>query len=133
LDHYFQRPQSLEFCESSLELARVQTLLRTAWAGDSSAIREIKEGTSGPFEVRPSAEFDGLEMVIQKLWILVCFFFLRDRDKASFCANPNCSAPYFLKTRETQKYCDRSQCMEFAQRVYARDWARRERGKKKRR
>jgi hypothetical protein len=38
------------------------------------------------------------------------------------CANPDCTARYFLAKRSTQRYCEQGECTRFAQRRHALNW-----------
>ena len=49
------------------------------------------------------------------------------------CGNPSCPVPYFLARRRDQKYCERGDCTEYAQRQHALKWWRREGDKRRRR
>jgi len=42
-------------------------------------------------------------------------------DRMAVCGNAECAAPYFIATRETQKYCGED-CAAPAQRAYKRNW-----------
>ncbi len=112
------------FYESSAALSKAQGLLRRAWAGDSTALKEIEKQAAGALEVRPSPEARGAELVAKKLWSLICILFLRDHGagRIGVCANPGCPAPYFLKRRRTQKFCDAGSCTAYASRQYALKW-----------
>jgi hypothetical protein len=46
------------------------------------------------------------------------------------CHNPECPTPYFLGRRRDQKFCERGDCTAYAQRQYALNWWKRERGSK---
>ncbi len=111
------------FYENSAELSKAQGLLRRAWAGDSTAIKEIEKQAAGALEVRPSAQAGGVELVAKKLWSFICILFLRDHGagKTGVCANPGCPAPYFLKSRRSQKYCASGPCTAYAHRLHALD------------
>ena len=45
--------------------------------------------------------------------------------KMAVCGNPECPAPYFLKKRATQRFCERGPCVEYGQRQHALNWWRR--------
>ena len=45
--------------------------------------------------------------------------------KMGFCENPECPAPYFLKARKTQRFCERGPCLAYGQRQHALSWWRR--------
>ena len=46
---------------------------------------------------------------------------LKSADRARYCANPDCPAPYFLAKRRSQKYCS-DICALPAQREFKRRW-----------
>lgn len=45
--------------------------------------------------------------------------------KMVVCANPECPSPYFLKSRKTQRFCDRPACIACGQREHKLNWWRR--------
>jgi hypothetical protein len=49
--------------------------------------------------------------------------------KTAVCANPECPAPYFLKRRRTQRFCDRPACLAYGQRQHKLDWWRKQKAK----
>jgi hypothetical protein len=116
------------FHEDLSSFASAQELLRRAWAGDTSVVdihlnTELDEGFELlAFEVnRPKSE---VLLETLDLWKFTCFLFLVDyaKGRTRLCANPTCPAPYFLKRRITQKFCELGTCTEFAQRQYALRW-----------
>jgi len=80
--------------------------------------------TRGPTEIL---------LTTDDMWKFIRYFFLRDCSarKTGVCGNPDCPAPYYLKGRSSQKYCDLSPCMEYAHRQHALKWWR-ETGQKRR-
>lgn len=42
--------------------------------------------------------------------------------KLGHCPNPECPAPYFIKNRKNQKFCDRPACTAYGQREHKRKW-----------
>ena len=48
-------------------------------------------------------------------------YLLKSADRARYCANPDCTAPYFLAKRRSQKYCSDA-CSKPAQREFKRRW-----------
>ena len=98
--------------------------LRKAWAGDSGAMSEIEAQLKYPLEARLSVKAGGVELTTDNLRSLICVLFLLDRaaGKTAVCANPECPAPYFLRKRKDQKFCERGQCTVYAQRGYALGW-----------
>jgi hypothetical protein len=87
--------------------------------GENSAIANIAEELTG-FDIRPLETGKGVALETKSLWRFICLLFLDSNP--GFCANPDCPAPYFLKHRKTQKFCDLGPCTEYAQRRYALKW-----------
>lgn len=52
---------------------------------------------------------------------LALSYFLKAGDRARYCANPECPAPYFFVTRKNQRYCSEI-CAGPAQRELKRKW-----------
>lgn len=52
---------------------------------------------------------------------LALSYFLKAGDRARYCANPECPAPYFFVTRKNQRYCSEI-CAAPAQRELKRKW-----------
>lgn len=48
-------------------------------------------------------------------------YLLKSADRARYCANPDCPAPYFLAKRRSQKYCSDA-CSKPAQKEFKRRW-----------
>jgi hypothetical protein len=74
-----------------------------------------------------------IEVIPDNLWTTICILFLRDHaaGKTAICGNPDCPAPFFLRKRKTQKFCEQGPCVQFAQRKHKLDWWNRV-GKKRR-
>jgi hypothetical protein len=106
------------------EVAEFQDLLRKAWTEDSDAIGEIETQVKDALEAHPSVKANCIELTTDNLWSLICVLFLLDHaaGKTCVCANPECPAPYFLRKRKDQKYCERAPCSIYAQRRYALGW-----------
>jgi len=112
------------FDEDAANFTDAQDALRKAWAGDSGAIQEIESQVKYALEAQPSVRAGGVELTTDNLWGLICVLFLLDRiaGKTAVCANPECPAPYFLRKRKDQKFCERGPCSAYAQRRYALGW-----------
>jgi len=52
---------------------------------------------------------------------LVLLHLLKAAERARYCANPDCPAPYFFATRRSQKYCSNN-CASPAQSEFKRRW-----------
>jgi hypothetical protein len=75
------------------------------------------------FDVHVELSLDGdVDLVPRDLWTLIHFLFQRDYVKLGYCENPDCPAPYFIKRRKTQKFCEAGPCVVFKQRQYALRW-----------
>jgi hypothetical protein len=74
------------------------------------------------FHVQLQLESGTVDLVPGDLWTLICFLFQRDYYKLGYCENPDCPAPYFVKKRKTQKFCEAGPCVAFKQRKYALGW-----------
>ncbi len=48
-------------------------------------------------------------------------YLLKAADRARYCGNPNCVAPYFFAKRRSQKYCSDA-CSQPAQREFKQQW-----------
>ena len=70
--------------------------------------------------------FDQIDLRTDDLWRLIGFLFLRDfvAKKIGVCGNPDCPAPYYLKSRRHQQFCQSGSgsCTAYAQRQYALKW-----------
>jgi hypothetical protein len=43
-------------------------------------------------------------------------------SKMAVCGNPGCPAPYFLKARRTQQFCEVPVCIAYGQKQHKREW-----------
>jgi hypothetical protein len=112
------------FIEDGVRFADAQDTLGKAWTGDGEAIADIEGQVRNALEVQPSIKRGGIELTTENLWSLICVLFLLDykSGKTGVCGNPDCPAPYFLRKRKDQKYCERGSCSAYAQRQYALGW-----------
>jgi hypothetical protein len=112
------------FGVDAADFTDAQDNLRKAWAGDIGAIDEIEAQVKYALEARLSVKAGGVELTTDNLRSLICVLFLLDSaaGKTAVCANPECPAPYFLRKRKDQKFCERGQCTVYAQRRYALGW-----------
>lgn len=70
----------------------------------------------GTYSVEPNYEIFPLALAIAAgEWM----------PKMGTCGNPDCPAPYLLKARRRQQFCDRPACIAFGQREHKREWWRR--------
>lgn len=97
--------------------------LRRAWRGDNAALEMLHRHLSK--SMAHVAVVDGrIELRTRELWTAAFLLFAQDyhAGKTGCCGNPDCAAPYFLKTRKTQKFCEAGACVSYAQRQYAMKW-----------
>ena len=102
-----------------------QALLKYAWGtGDKRAIDAIALSTAENLRSHVDIHSGAVVITVANCWPLICMLFLRDHaaEKTAVCANPECPAPYFLKSRKTQRICEAGACVAWAQRNYARKW-----------
>lgn len=88
----------------------------------SGFLEEMLKGFRVGFTVLdPVAE---LSVSADDLWrfILLLFPISASEGKIGFCANPGCPAPYFIKKRKTQKFCELGSCTAYAARLYTNRW-----------
>lgn len=113
-----------------------QALLKYMWnSGDQQAIEEIASQTAKNLQPQIDVSTGATVIKVANVWTLICMLLLRDRaaGKTAICANPDCPAPYFLKSRKTQKICEAGECVAWAQRNYALNWWRKNESKAARR
>ena len=121
--------------ESVTDIASVQETLRQAWSLQL-LIRGVpfRSDTASLKDFHVFAGDNGeLDILTDDLWSFIGVLFTID-DKAGrlgVCSNPDCLAPYFMKKRKSQKFCEAGPCVAYAQRKYALRWWNTE-GKKRR-
>ena len=103
---------------------------RKAWRGDRDAIMWIQYVLNRQV-FSFTAPKHRITLEPKTLYGTVCLLFLRDHlaGKLAICTNPDCQSPYFVRKRNTQKYCESGPCKEQAQREQKREWWTRHRGK----
>lgn len=100
----------------------LRDVLRGAWRGDKSCL------DGGPImsvifaAIHVTAE--RIEVKPSQLVETASLLFMRDRlqGKTAICENPECPAPYFLRKRKTQKFCEAGPCVEYGARLRANKW-----------
>jgi hypothetical protein len=125
------------FHVNSREFTNAYNVLRKAWGGGEGAgdaIEKLQKQAKHALEIRLGSKVDGLELLSNNLWGLITVLFLRDyaAGKIGRCANPDCPAAYFLKSRKTQKICEAGDCVAWAQRQFALKWWHENKGTKTR-
>jgi hypothetical protein len=113
--------------------AEYQDWLQKAWRGDKAAIDKIVRQINQHFRTSMAFDKGRIELIMDDLVGTSFLLFLRDHSagRTAVCANPACPNPYFVKKRETQKYCGAGPCTEKAQLEYKRNWWRENRGQNK--
>jgi len=99
--------------------------LKYAWkSGDKRTVEEIAEYTSESLRPHVDVATGAVAIKVADAWTMTCLLFLRDHaaGKTAVCANPECPAPYFLRSRKTQKICEAGECVAWAQRNYSLKW-----------
>jgi len=102
-----------------------QALLKFVWqSNDRQILADFAQHASRGLASYCDFETGEIITTIKSVWALVCLLIVRDRaaGRTAVCANPECPAPYFLKSRKTQKICEAGECVAWAQRNYARKW-----------
>jgi hypothetical protein len=119
------------FEERMASIAASQLLLRKAWplleASRSGVLDEAEKQMEDGFRINlfgAPHKGAGLYVMTSNLWkfILLLFFMDAMEDKTGICANPECVAPYFIKKRKTQIFCEAGPCVIYKQRKYALDY-----------
>lgn len=97
--------------------------LRAAWSGDKEAIARVKRGVK---HLRATITVNNgrIEIEPRESWVAAYLLFLQDysEGKPGICANPECVAPYFIRKRNTQKYCEAGPCVAYGARQRANKW-----------
>ena len=105
--------------------SKSQAILKYAWkSGDKRVVEEIAKDTAENLQIQVDVATGATVIKVSNAWALICMLLLRDHatGKTGVCANPECPAPYFLKSRKTQKICEAGECVAWAQRNYALKW-----------
>ncbi len=97
--------------------------LRTAWAGEKEAVARVQRAVK---HLLATITVNGTRIEIhpRESWVAAYLLFLQDysEGKPGICANPECAAPYFIRKRNTQKYCDAGPCLAYGARQRANKW-----------
>lgn len=106
------------------EILRLRNLLRDAWRGGPTANQSIEELLSFSSQLRSvSCDWRRASIVFSPLNEMqaACYALLLNANRARFCANPDCPAPYFVAKRATQRYCS-PDCLKPFQKQWKLDW-----------
>lgn len=122
----FWRAKKLNCPVIDLEL---RDALRRAWRGEVAEkgqlpLRYIEDSAGRYMKFSWVFKEGSAELVADDLWSAICVLFLRDvaANKTAVCENPDCPAPYFIRKRKTQKFCEAGPCVEYGARVRANNW-----------
>jgi hypothetical protein len=98
--------------------------LRRAWEGDKDSLDFIERSAGQYMRFAWRFQRGRMELEPEDLWSAICVLFLRDRaaHKTAICENPKCPAPYFIRKRSTQKFCEEGPCVEYGARIRANRW-----------
>lgn len=115
-----------EFWFDSGYVLIMQDELRKAWTPDFKYknLFHVEDQVSGGMRSGMDVEEGCACLTAKDLWTLILFLYLRDfvAGKIGLCENPECPAPYFVKRRRTQKFCEAGACTDYAHRQYALKW-----------
>jgi hypothetical protein len=97
--------------------------LRAAWAGDKEAVAGIQRAVKHLLATI-SVTGTRIEIEPRESWVAAYLLFLQDQSegKPGICANPECAAPYFIRKRNTQKFCEAGPCVAYGARLRANKW-----------
>ena len=70
-----------------------------------------------------------IDLIVTDLFGIICILFLRDfaAGRLGKCANPDCQAPFFVRSRKTQRFCDAPVCIVYSHRLSANNYWRKRR------
>jgi hypothetical protein len=110
------------------EILRLRNVLRDAWRGGLNANQSVEEllGLHSEFRsVSPDWRRASFVFHPHNEMQAACYALLLNSNRARFCANPDCPAPYFIAKRTTQRYCS-PDCLKPFQKQWKLDWWNRE-------
>jgi len=104
----------------------IRDMLRSDWRGE----RGTKESRRhlGPiihaFSASIGVTAERIEIELGQVWQTAFLLCIRDRlrGKTAICENPECPAPYFLRKRKTQKFCEAGPCKNYGARQRRKKW-----------
>jgi len=112
------------------KLLKYRSQLRQVWSGTVNPMLALGTWVQEAQRVRNRSLFrlamsDGRWGVVPDSTLLPLSLALgvsKLLPKVGVCANPDCPAPYFLKGRKTQRFCDRPTCAAYGQREHKKNW-----------
>ena len=119
--------------ESDDEILSLRDRLRTAWEGGTESVDLLSHKLASEVAVSGFGGVKWVEFTLHDRTVLrvpnffnlrmaLCMAIVELAPQMSICPNPDCPQRCFVKTRSTQKICDRRACIQFGQRQYKRDW-----------
>jgi hypothetical protein len=107
-----------------LQMARAfRHTLRAAWAGDKAALEMAQRHVA---KVVATIRVTGsrIEVEAAEQWVTAYLLFIQDghAGRTAVCENPECVAPYFVRKRNTQKFCEAGPCVAYGARLRANKW-----------
>jgi hypothetical protein len=100
-------------------------ILRKAWEGDRSAIESMRQHAAANVTSQWKFHHGRIDITAPDAWTVVCVLFLIDHESGNtvICENnEDCPAPYFVRKRRTQKFCESGPCVAHGQRLRSRKW-----------
>jgi hypothetical protein len=110
------------------EILRLRNLLRDAWRGGPTANQSVADLMglhSEVLSVYSDWQRASIVFLPRNEMQAACYALLLHSNRARFCANPDCPAPYFIAKRTTQRYCS-PDCLKPFQKQWKLDWWNRE-------
>lgn len=126
-----RRAQFILRNESHADLSALRDELRRHWNGETLdtfgfrlANRPYSQMERGVARWHEFTDRSGVQRAVPILFDLprtVAIALLEIAPDAGVCGNPDCPAPYFIKKRNTQRFCV-SVCANYGQREHKREW-----------
>lgn len=117
--------EDLDFGEYLEQVLPRQEWLRDAWKSDDPvALEYLRKAGADEMEARWEFREGRVELTPRYLWNAICVLFLHDHAerRTGVCANPDCPAPFFIKSRRSQTLCGNGACKRFALRKASNKW-----------
>jgi hypothetical protein len=100
-------------------------ILRKAWEGDRAAIESMRQHAAANVTSQWKFHHGRIDITAPDAWTVVCVLFLIDHESGNtvICKNDeDCPAPYFVRKRRTQKFCESGPCVAHGQRLRSKKW-----------
>jgi hypothetical protein len=102
-----------------------RAILRKAWEGDRAAVEVIRQHASANISSQWKFQRGQIDITAPDAWTVVCILFLIGHESGNtvICENrAECPAPYFVRKRRTQKFCEAGPCVAYGQRLRSSKW-----------